>query len=847
MAGFRRAYIAFPGYAELGNIESVNIIESPPPAFPLGASTGTVCVVGEFEKGPLETPKQVFGESDLKTTFGEFGFTKNGTPYQYPVARRSAGSSFAWNGNAFVQMRSLKFRAPILCRVDNSAGSVAFSRLATLTSTNKAPFALTAGDTALLSVDGGGAVTATFSAAAASLTGAGGTYNTTFTGGETLEVAIDGSPTQVVTFSAADQSLSQVISRINSQLAATVASDSGGELQLSSLKQGWGSSIEVVGGTALSTLGLTATPTQQTAVLTITGAGGGGEDWTCSFDQVIDGATVTYTAEFTDDGTPTVTEVRDGVLAAFQALGVPNATFATQSTDAILLTMDDNKVASNFVAGADGTGTATFAEDTAPVLTFSNGTGNVRDISRVTQAEFVSIMDALTGVGAGQDPDGFARVSNTATPATGTLQFTGGTGLTALGFNDTDVAQAGTGGVAGTIEAGTLLQDSSTEAYWVTLEDISVTADNGGAYSAKVRPATDDDTCPTASSGDLAVIVDDLFTEFSVTNSSDISRLTGSQMDVRYEQAIDALIGSNEVSHDINILVSARCSEVINTKIKNNCLDATASGHRARKGVVSPPIGTTRAVATGSTGEGVGNVGREQRVTYCFPGFTKRIPEIAALGTAGGTGFTEDGVVQAPSHMFYASVRSVLNPEENAGQMLSDTNFGPLPVVALEDAFNKEKAGGLGLTMQDYIAFKAAGIVAPRADRTAGMVFQSDVTSVSPLAQPSFVDNKRRYFGDFLQDTLVNIGMVYEKKLNSPSRRVAFISEVESVLELLKSPNQPDASRLEDFIVRDETTPELRGAGFQILRVAVRQYASMDYIVFRLTSGTTVNVEDISG
>lgn len=847
MAGFRRAYVAFPGYAELGNIESVNIIETPPPAFPLGASTGTVCVVGEFERGPLEIPTQVFGESDLKTKFGEFGHTKDGSPYQYPVAAKSAGSSFAWNGNAFIQMRNLKFRSPILCRVDNSAGSVAFNRLAVLTSTKKAPFSLSAGDTASLSVDGGAAVTATFTAAAASITGSSGTYPTNFTGGETLELKIDGNPTQVVTFSSTDQNVTQVVDRVNSQLAATVAADSGGELQLSSLKEGWGASVEIVGGNARSTLGLPTSPTQQEATLTITNAGGGSEDWTASFDQVIDGETVTYTAEFTDDGTPTDEEVRDGLLAAFQSLGVPNVTFAASGTTEIDLTFDANKTGSNFSISANGTGTGTFAETVAAILTAASGTGNVKDISRVSQAEFESIVGALTGVGAGQDPDGFARVSNTATAATGTLQFTGGAGVSDLGFNTTDVAQAGTGGVAGTIPAGTLLQDSTTDAYWITLEDVEVTEDNGGAYSAKVRPAVDDDTTPTAANGNLTVVVDDLFTEFEVSNDEDISRLTSSQMDVRYEQAIDALIDANGVSHDINILVSARCSEVINIKVRSNCRDATAEGHSARKGAVSPPIGTSRSVATGSSGDGVGNVGREQRITYCFPGFAKRVPEIAALGTAGGTGFTEDGVIQCPSHMVYASVRSVVNPEENAGQMLSDTNYGLLPVVALEDAYNKEKAGGVGLTMQDYINFKSSGIVAPRSDRTAGMVFQSDVTSVLPQAQPSLVDNKRRYFGDFLMDTLTNIGMQYEKKLNSDSRRVAFISEVESVLELLRSLNQPDASRLEDYIVRDETTKELRGAGFQILQVAVRQYASMDYIVFRLTSGTTVNIEDISG
>jgi hypothetical protein len=844
MSGFQKGYVSFPGYQALSEIEAVSIIEEAPPSFPLGASTGTVCMVGEFERGPLEAPTRVFGESDLRTTFGEFGHIKGGIPYKYPVAAKSAGSTFAWNGNAFVQMRSLKFSAPILCRVDNSAGEVSLSRLATLVSTLAAPFAIEAGDTLSVSVDGGAAVTGTFSATAATITGDSGTYPTEFVGGETLELKIDGNPTQVVTFSAADQSLVQVIDRINSQTASSIASDSASELQLSSRKLGWGASIDVVGGTTLATLGLPAAATQQVATLAITAVGGGSELWTASFDQFIDGQTYTYTATHTDDGTPTEAEVTAGLIADFQSQSIPNAAFS-QSGDDMLLTMDANKLASNFLASSDGTGTATFAESTPAVLTLATGTGVVRDTSRVSQSEYNTVVGALTGVGAGANADGLAAVSNTATPGTGTIQFTGGTGLAAFGFNSTDVGQAGAGGIAGTVPAGTLLSDPATGGLWITLEDVVVTADNGGAYSAKVRPAVDDDTAPTSAAAGVTVVEDTLFTEFAVTNALPLSRLTDSQMDSRYESAIDALIDSSGESFNINILVCARVSEVIDQKVRSNCLAATGSGHSARKGAVAPDIGTSRTVALSQAGQGVGNVGREQRVTYCFPGLTKRIPEIAAIGVSGGTGFTEDGIVQVPSHMFYASVRSVLNPEENAGQMLSDTNYGLMPAVALEDAYNREK-GGLGLTMQDYIAFKAAGICAPRFDRTAGMVFQSDVTSVSPLAQPAFADNKRRYFGDFLMDTLWGIGKLYEKKLNTSSRRTAFITEVDSFLDLLRSPNQPDASRLEEFIVRDETTSQLRGQGFQILRVAVRQYASMDFIVFRLTSGTTVNIEDIS-
>jgi hypothetical protein len=100
----------------------------------------------------------------------------------------------------------------------------------------------------------GGAV-----ATAAQITGSGGTYPTGFTGGETLNITIDGTPIAVV-FDAADQSLVQVLARVNYFAALLslppVAFDSGGELQLKSPTTGLTSTVAVVSGTAMATLGL---------------------------------------------------------------------------------------------------------------------------------------------------------------------------------------------------------------------------------------------------------------------------------------------------------------------------------------------------------------------------------------------------------------------------------------------------------------------------------------------------------------------------------------------------------------------------------------------------------------
>ncbi|MCP4299896.1 MAG: hypothetical protein GY783_04885, partial [Gammaproteobacteria bacterium] len=77
MPGFRRVFTQNPGLNVLGNIESVNTIDIAPPAAPLGAGVGVVCVVGEFEKGLFNAPRRIFGNSDIEANFGGFGYTED--------------------------------------------------------------------------------------------------------------------------------------------------------------------------------------------------------------------------------------------------------------------------------------------------------------------------------------------------------------------------------------------------------------------------------------------------------------------------------------------------------------------------------------------------------------------------------------------------------------------------------------------------------------------------------------------------------------------------------------------------------------------------------------------------
>ena len=64
MPAFRIVYTSDPGFAELLSVAQTAIIDRAPPRLILGNATGVACIVGEFERGPLEVPTEVFGPGD---------------------------------------------------------------------------------------------------------------------------------------------------------------------------------------------------------------------------------------------------------------------------------------------------------------------------------------------------------------------------------------------------------------------------------------------------------------------------------------------------------------------------------------------------------------------------------------------------------------------------------------------------------------------------------------------------------------------------------------------------------------------------------------------------------------
>jgi hypothetical protein len=842
VVAFRRVYLQDPGQAELLSVSQTAIIDRAPPTLVLGAGAGTVCVVGEFERGPLLTPTEVFGPTDRERTFGGLGWSVGGNLHAGPVAQQSGGAE-AWNGNGFIALVNKPFGRLVIMRVDNSAGSVEFSRLACLNG-DAGPYIATNGDTAVFELNGGPTIaTATVVSAKANILASGVVYPLApgALDGLTLLVAWDdmlATDAQTITFTDTDITLANVNDRINAKVATTIAFDNGGQLDLRSVRSGSRARIQIVGGTALATLGLptavvldvwTIQVTADTAITT-----------EVRVSRIVNGVATDY------DTTPflgpvgSVTLKRDKLLSdaitdppQLAQLGVPGFGFAATGIDTITITGEDNQILTAITA-LQGGAELTILNTVPGVALEVYGTGNVGDDQQISTQEAVDIIDAVANLGAAINSDGTLRVCNELTPVTGSIKGSSGTWLTALGFDTTTVVSADEGTDI-TIPAGTRVQDSTaTATIWITLSDVS-TGTGGGPFTAKVRPYLDTDTALASSATDVTVILSDLPGGFAVSNPASITRLTAAQLDNRYVTALRETVVDAPPANEINRIFSARSSSVIRDELAANCRTATASGSAGRTGYSSPRIGVSRddAVAWATAL-------REERVQVPFPGFLTAVPEIRETGVVGGIGFSDDGVVNVHSDSWLAAIRSIINPEQSSAEDQRGTNFGRLNVAGLEDAYNPLSEGSIKLQIQDYQRFKREGISAPKVDRNAGAGWVDDVTSVDRVTDPGRTAANRRAFADFINDTLFIIAVPFGNKIITPQLRRDLISQVEGTLELFASPGNPSASRLEAFSVTDTTDPAVPS----ILRlvVEVRMYAVAEAIVFETTVGPTVIV-----
>lgn len=259
MAGFTRRFSSFPDRETIRAIEGVIIVDEAPAGAIEGADTGCVAFVGEYEDGGFAvdpvTPSDVYhpvggpiavAKEAWPGLVGTLGFPFNGLKNQFPACRIS--NEEFWNGNAYVQAKGLAFRKFYAVRVDTSIGNVTFSPLAFLETASAGPWSLSAASqTIVFAIDGAGDSTATFTAVAASVTGAAASF-ATLGAGEYVDISIDGKTAVRTTFQTGDTTIGAVVSRINAAFGSPIASNSSSQLKLASSTLGTSSSVQIVSG-----------------------------------------------------------------------------------------------------------------------------------------------------------------------------------------------------------------------------------------------------------------------------------------------------------------------------------------------------------------------------------------------------------------------------------------------------------------------------------------------------------------------------------------------------------------------------------------------------------------------
>lgn len=727
MSGFTRRFTALPTLEEILQIEGVSIIDLVPPPPVVGAGTGVVLLVGEFEDGFFATEEdavggvQVFGSEDFRSKFGSFGYTYGGVIANHPSARKHSGE--CWNGNGFMKAFKLRAQGLFVGRVDTSVGSVSFDVLASIEG-GAGPFQLAAGQTLSVTTDTGGpASTAALTAVVATVAGAGAAFGT-IVSGDTVGIRIDGGPQVNVTFGAADTTQAAVIARINATLGFTCAVANAAEVDLRGVKAGTGGSVERI-------------------------------------------------------------EVTTGVLAKIGHTAGTTAGVSNIAADISAVTV-------------------------AEVIAFVNGTAAIT---------------AVNGL-AGTTAAGNLRILNILATSAATVLVAAGAMASALELSPLATTVARSGHLGGSIPAGTRLRASGSPGLeWVTMQTQDVPAGAIDPVVVKVRPGLDDGTHAGIGAGLVNTVFDSIeFAAVVVNNAAALTAaLTEVQLDNRYLDALNASLDPNGGPRSANYLLIARRSDAVVRNGRANALTATATGLMARKYITGDPLGTL-------VNQSLINVAsfRSDRVFYTTKGLLVQIPQIAERGTAGGVGFTEDGIITVRPDGPATTVCAMLPPENNPGE-----------ASGLIDDFFKVANDGERLTVDTYKAWKAAGIMAPIVDPDTGSTeFQSGVTSSLEAGRE---DAARRKMADFIQDTMVVIGKPFVKQLQRQSKRDKLRGRSESFLGRLKSEQNAELSRIADFSVRDDAdagnTDAVIAAGAYFLKVSVKTLSHFNDIVFQTEIG----------
>lgn len=839
MAGFTRRFQSVPTQQVIQSIEGLVLIDLVPPPQIVGAGTGNILLVGEFEDGVFAADAaaqdqdgvlEVFGSADYVAKYGGFGYEYDGVPSQNPSARQRAGE--LWNGNGFLKSYLLSGTRLFVARVDTSVGEVAYSPLACLGGVSD-PRALTLGDTISATTGTGTAASDAVAGQVATALGSGAAF-ATVSAGDTFGIVVDGGTQINVVLSATDTTVTTVVSRVNVTLGYTAAVDNASEMDISGRVIGRSGSIELVEVTpgALAKVGhiesVTADVGRFTGAAPTLGTLAGTEE----FSIDVDGAgptTIPLPAAPTMADVVALINTTLGSVVAFEGV---TGNLVLQGPVGGNLGVDVGTVVGSSIVLAEVTGTPLVTNlGLAPGS--ATGAGNIDNIDSVSAAEAVQLVNnaaaAANDHAASLGPDGSIRIC--ATEPGSSIEIEDGSMAVLYGFTvDTPQAPGEHGG--GSILAGSRVRDGSGLEF-VVMQTQDVPDGEEGPFIVKVRHGLDDGTGIAASAGTVNVVVDQPeFAFVTVTNPAGLTAaLTEPQMDNAYTSALAVTLDERLPSAEANYLLVARRTDTVVRDGISNVNSADAEGLFGRKYITGNPLGTQPGdIIDPFT---AGTISRTDKMFYTGLGLKVRVPNISERGSAGGLGFTDDGIITVRPDGPLTTICATLPPENNPGE-----------ATGLIEQFFEVDPFGSQLSVETYQFFKANGIAAPRRGLTDGMAFQSGITS---SLNPSRLTAARRKMADFILDSFQLVLPLFIKKLNTQVRRDNVRSAMDNFLSGLKSEQNPELARIEDFDLNDGNPPNtdaLRAAGVHVVEANVRTLASMDNIVIQATIGEGVVITE---
>jgi len=448
-------------------------------------------------------------------------------------------------------------------------------------------------------------------------------------------------------------------------------------------------------------------------------------------------------------------------------------------------------------------------------------TSNIADVSQTTFAELKAVVEAASAlVSVTTSSDGYPRIVSKL-GGTGTMLIGAGTANTALGFSQGSTATTAALSAAVTLPAGLRCSDGgAASTRLVTMQTKTAAAGSTASINLKVRPAVDDGTYAGLGSADMVDTLEDKPGDFewSITNNEAIGdALTAAELDSLYLAAIDATLGvANDVTKRINGILSARQSNAIRARVRQNAIDASASGHFGRRAFLCPPNGTSASTIIGSSAPGVGAY-RAEEVGYAAGGVRCFLQELI------DGGHSTDGIVVRHPDVLLAARWGSLTPGYNPGQLPEESalRYSPSIFLGLETVAQS-------WDLSTYKAFKTAGVCGAFFDAQNGITFEQGVTAVDPSADPSRVDISRKTLADFIGDSVAAFLLPMAKRQGTQRRREMQRQAIEGFMDGLVG-DTVDSYELR--LVDGQATHVLRWD------LAVSQTQSDDVILMNLSVG----------